>query len=230
MFCMRALCFCVFAFCGPSHDEFLWQPDFENSSSLTAHCCRKFCRRQPTLDAWLIHRSLSSHSHFCTGSPAWISDGDGCVGGGVVAEAGVSMLWLAGGIHLICCGYYGVRPCTPPPLPAPTASIHNSVLSLFQGEYQLCTGRRGLVQPLSSSAYTFPENHMRAAPLLYKTWHSYHRDSTWSTVTAVRGFNKDQFCFFPFWTLFNDFQTLFFNHLKLQFVFCDVSILRWQCK
>lgn len=149
-------------------------------------------------------------------------------GGGVVAKAGVSMLWLAGGFHLICCDYYGARPCTPPPLPALTASIHNSVLSPFQGEYQHCTGRRGLVLPLSSSAYTFPENHMRAAPLLYKTWHSYHRESTWSTVTAVRGFNKDQL-FSPF-GLVSMISRLFSYHLKMQFISCDDSILLSQCK
>lgn len=139
--------FGFFSFIGQSHDLFLWQHDFENSSSLTAHCCRKLCRRQPTLGAWLIHCSLSSHSQFDQGFPAWISDGDDCVvGGGGVVKASNSMQRLVGGIHLILCVYYGVRPCTPPPLPAPAASIHNSVLSLFQGEYQLCTGRRGLVQ------------------------------------------------------------------------------------
>lgn len=103
-------CVFFFYFFGQSHDLFLWQHDFENSSSLTAHCCRKLCRRQPTLGAWLIHCSLSSHSRFYQGFPAWISDGDDCVGGGVVVKASNSMQRLVGGIHLILCVYYGVRP------------------------------------------------------------------------------------------------------------------------
>lgn len=161
-----------------------------------------------------MHDSFIAHYHptlisSYPGSPCldiwwrWLCGGRG----GGYYKAGVSALWLAGGIRLICCDYYGVRPCTPPPHSARPRSIHTQqcMLSLFQGEYQLCTGRRGLAQPLSSSAYTFPENHMstQAAPLLYKTWHSNHRGSTWSTVTAVRGFHRDYFT--PFWTIFNDF-------------------------
>lgn len=128
-----------------------------------------------------------------------------------------NLLWLLRGPPLYS---------SPSALPA---SIHNSVLSLFQGEYQLCTGRRGLVQPLSSSAYTFPENHMRAAPLLYKTWHFYHRDSTWSTVTAVRGFNKDQFCFFHF-GLFSMISRLFFLSFEIAicFLWCLYFIMTMQ--
>ena len=39
-------------------------------------------------------------------------------------KAGVSMLRLAGGIHLICCHYYRVHLHTPPPLSARPDSIH----------------------------------------------------------------------------------------------------------
>lgn len=39
-------------------------------------------------------------------------------------KACVCMLWLAGGIHLICCDYYRVRPHTPPPHSARPDSIH----------------------------------------------------------------------------------------------------------
>lgn len=44
--------------------------------------------------------------------------------GGSHYEAGVSSLWLAGGIRLICCLLHGVHPRTPPPLSARPDSIH----------------------------------------------------------------------------------------------------------
>lgn len=51
----------------------------------TAHCCRNFSRLKPTPAAWLIHCSLSSHSHFIilyARAPLCYRTSDGCVGGG----------------------------------------------------------------------------------------------------------------------------------------------------
>lgn len=67
-----------------------------------------------------MHDSFIAHYHPTLissnpGSPARISDGDVWGRGRGYYKAGVSMLWLAGGIHLICCDYYRVCSHTPPP-------------------------------------------------------------------------------------------------------------------
>lgn len=123
---------------------------------------------QLTPAAWLIHCSLSSHSHFILPCldiwwRRWMECERGWLDSGYY-NASVSAFSLAGGIHLILPWMMWLRLPSPPPHSDSPSSIHvpNTVLSVFQGEYQLCTGRRGLVQPLSLSAYTFPEKHMSA--------------------------------------------------------------------
>ncbi len=76
----------------------------------------------------LMHDSFSAHYHptlipSYPGSHIWWRQLCGGRGSGYY-KAGVSMLWLAGGIPLICCDYYRVRPCTPPPHSARPDSIH----------------------------------------------------------------------------------------------------------
>lgn len=110
----------LFCFAHPSHVGFLWQRDFENSSSPTAHCSS--CRRRPTLDARLIHCSLSAHSPSCPGFPAWISDGGDCVGGWGwrLKPAYPCRDWLVG-IHLIFWVYYRARPLCSAPSSRPSS-------------------------------------------------------------------------------------------------------------
>lgn len=175
----------------------------------------------------LKHYSFIAHYH-----PTLISSRVPCLdiwwrrlcGGGVVATIKLvyavigwwdpfNLLWLLQG---------------PPPallplaLPALTASLHNSVLSLFQGEYQLCTGRRGLAQTTQLICIHVENTWApRAALLLYKTWHSHHRGSTSPTVTAVRGFIKDH-SIHPS-GLFFDFSSVFSHNSNVHFVVCCLS-------
>lgn len=64
---------------------------------------------------------------------------------GVAVKACISLLWLAGWDPFNLVGLLQ----GPPPLLLPLfppQQLHNSALWPFQGGYQLCTGRRGLVQ------------------------------------------------------------------------------------
>lgn len=152
-------------------------------------------------DSFMAHhqRTLISSNR---SSPAWISDGEGCVGGGGRGSGGykacVSMLRLAGGIHLIHSGCYGGRPraLLPPRSARPrgilsgrAASVPGRISALHREERINTT-----TQLICINIPREPGEH-GAAPLSYKTRRS--------TVPAVRGFNRDHRSLLPFfWTLF----------------------------
>lgn len=210
---------------------------FENSCPVTAHRGGRACRRQPALDAWLIHCSLSSRSPSCPGFPAWISDGGGdCmeVGGWgwPLKPAHLRCDWLVG-IHLIFWVFYGARPHpllrsssppAPPPLPAPAASQRSAVtvprrISALHREERISAHHSAHLHTRSQRS-TWA---LWAAPLLYKTWQSHHTDSTSSTL-AAEGSSQDHS--FSNWIIY------------LFFFFCDWRTLYpnlfsgtlWQCK
>lgn len=114
MYCPRALSLCVPALCGPSHDQFLWQHDFENSFPLQRPTAVVSCSGCSPL---LMHDSFIAHYHPTLissqpGSPCLVIRwGWSCGGrGSSYYKASVSMLRLASGIHLICCDCYRVHP------------------------------------------------------------------------------------------------------------------------
>lgn len=136
-------------------------------------------------------------------------------------KAGASVLRLAGGIPLICSDYYRVHPHTPPPLFALTDSIHTQQCAIsVPGRISALHREERISHSHSAHLHTCSQRTTwapKAAPLLYKSWHSYHRVSTSSTLTAVRRFKRDHSCclfwFFFFWTLLNDLKTCLY-HLK----------------
>lgn len=136
-------------------------------------------------------------------------------------KAGASVLRLAGGIPLICSDYYRVHPHTPPPLFALTDSIHTQQCAVsVPGRISALHREERISHSHSAHLHTCSQRTTwapKAAPLLYKSWHSYHRVSTSSTLTAVRRFKRDHSCclfwFFFFWTLLNDLKTCLY-HLK----------------
>lgn len=119
-------------------------------------------------------------------------------------KAGASVLRLAGGIPLICSDYYRVHPHTPPPLFALPDSIHTQQCTVsVPGRISALHREERISHSHSAHLHTCSQRTTwapKAAPLLYKSWHSYHRVSTSSTLTAVRRLKRDHscclFCFF----------------------------------
>lgn len=145
-------------------------------------------------------------------------------------KAGASVLRLAGGIPLICSDYYRVHPHTPPPLFALTDSIHTQQCAVsVPGRISALHREERISHSHSAHLHTCSQRTTwapKAAPLLYKSWHSYHRVSTSSTLTAVRRFKRDHscclFCFFLLLDSFEWSKDLFISFKKA------MSLFNWQ--
>lgn len=145
-------------------------------------------------------------------------------------KAGAFVLRLAGGIPLICSDYYRVHPHTPPPLFALTDSIHTQQCAVsVPGRISALHREERISHSHSAHLHTCSQRTTwapKAAPLLYKSWHSYHRVSTSSTLTAVRRFKRDHscclFCFFFLLDSFEWSKDLFISFKKA------MSLFNWQ--
>lgn len=133
--------------------------------------------------------------------PALISDGGGVWGrGSGYYKAGVSVLWLAGGIHLICCDYYGVCSHTPPPRSACPDSIRTQQcavcvpgrISALRKEERISVTTQLICIHVPREPHEHP-----GLQLSYKIWLSYLRDSS-SSVIAGTGLHRDYRAFWLF--------------------------------
>lgn len=146
--------------------------------------------------------------------------------GGGYYKAGVSMLWLAGGIHLICCVYYRVRPCTPPPRSARPNGIHTQQcavsvpgrISALHREERISTTTQLICIHVPREPHEHPGLHLfcikPGTPIT---------EAPLDLLSLLREDLIRTTVFFSF-GLYSWYEDFFIYVSNLQFLFCDVSI------
>lgn len=146
-------------------------------------------------------------------------------------KACVCMLWLAGGIHLICCDYYRVHPHTPPPHSARPDSIHTQCTVSVPGRISALHREERIITTTQLICIHIPrEPHENPGLLLFCVkLGSPVTEAPLDLLSLLWEDLKRSSIFVSFLTLFfNDFQSLFTVWMSTLYV-CDVSIWLRQC-
>lgn len=140
-------------------------------------------------------------------------------------KAGVFMLWLAGGIHLIFCDYYRVRPCTPPPRSAHPGSIRTQQCAVSVPGRISALHREERISATTQLICIHVPREPHEHPGLHLFCIKPGTPITEAPLDLLSVLQEDLIgtTFFPLLDSFKRFLDSFF-HLNLQFLVCDVSI------